>query len=46
MAYLNCRNLGTNELLCYGNGQENAEKDLGVLWVCVCAEEKAKARRR
>ena len=26
-----------NEPLCYGNGQENAERDLGVLCVCVCA---------
>lgn len=38
MAYLNCRNHGTNEPLCYRNGQENAERDLGVLCVCVCAE--------
>ena len=42
MAYLNCRNHGTNEPLCYGNGQENAERDLGVLCVCVHSSEEAK----
>ena len=45
MAYLNCRNHGTNEPLCYGNGQENAERDLGVLWVCVCAAEETGIQR-
>jgi len=33
---------GINEPLCYGNGQENAERDWGVLLICVCATEKTK----
>ncbi len=41
-AYLNCRNLGSTEPKSYGNGQDNAERDLGVLLVCVCAAEKGK----
>ena len=40
MAYLKSLNHGNRELRRYGNGQENAERDLGVLWVCVCAAEK------
>lgn len=40
MASLNCRNHGTNKPRSYGNGQENAERDLGVLFFFVCAAEK------